>query len=88
MWNIMTRVILAPNDLMTPFDLRAQNFRVNLKLSLHYRGQKFFFEKMSEILFAISHDFSSISRTTLIMTFFSKTLQISNWSGHRNWYIF
>ena len=30
---IMIRVILAPNDLLTPFDLRAQNFRVNVEFS-------------------------------------------------------
>ena len=44
----MIRVILAPNDDLTPFDLRAQIFRVNVELSVHYRGQNFFFEKMSE----------------------------------------
>ena len=29
--NIMIRVILAPNDVLTPFDLRAQIFRVNVE---------------------------------------------------------
>ena len=38
----MTRVILASNDFLTPFDLRAQIFRVNVELSVHYRGQKIF----------------------------------------------
>ena len=45
---IMTRVILAPNDLLTLFELRAQNFRVNVEFSTCHRGQNFFFEKMSE----------------------------------------
>ena len=44
----MSRVILAQNDYLTPFDLRAQIFRVNVELSVHYRGQNFFFKKMSE----------------------------------------
>ena len=38
----MTRVILAPNDVLTPFDLRAQMLRVNVELSAYYRGQFFF----------------------------------------------
>ena len=37
---VMIRVMLAPNDLWTPFDPRAQNFRVNVELSVHYCGQK------------------------------------------------
>ena len=41
----MSRVILAQNDDLTPFDLRAQIFRVNVKLSAHYHEQKKF-EKM------------------------------------------
>ena len=44
----MSRVILAPNDVLTPFDLRAQNFRVIVEFSTCHRGQKFFPEKMSE----------------------------------------
>ena len=38
----MSRVILAPNDLLTPFDLRAENFRVNVEFSTCHRGQKNF----------------------------------------------
>ena len=44
----MFRVILAPNDLLTPFDLKAQNFRVNVEFSTQHRGGNFYFEKMSE----------------------------------------
>ena len=29
----ISRIILAPNDLLTPFDLRVQTFRVNVELS-------------------------------------------------------
>ena len=43
----MISVILVQNYVLTPFDLRAQIFRVNGELSAHYRGQKFF-EKMTE----------------------------------------
>ena len=39
---VMIRVILAPNDLLTPFNLRAQNFRVNVEFSTQHRGQKNF----------------------------------------------
>ena len=42
----MIRVILAPNDLLTSFDLRAQKFRVNVEFSLNI-VDKNFFEKMS-----------------------------------------
>ena len=44
----MTRVILAPNDDLTPFDLRAQIFRVNMELSVHYRGQNFFHDTLTK----------------------------------------
>ena len=43
----MTRVILTSNDVLTPFDLRAQIFRVNEELSA-YQGGQFFSKKMSE----------------------------------------
>ena len=39
---VMTRVILARNDVLTPFDLRVQIFRVNVEFSTCYRGQKNF----------------------------------------------
>ena len=42
---VMIRVVPGPNDLLTPFDLRAQNFRVDVEFSTCYRGQKFFFKK-------------------------------------------
>ena len=45
---VMTRVILARNDVLTPFDLRVQIFRVNVEFSTCYRGQKNYFEKISE----------------------------------------
>ena len=32
----MTRVILAQNDVLTPFDLRAQIFGVNVKIFTYY----------------------------------------------------
>ena len=44
---VITRVILARNDVLTPFDLRAQIFRVNVELSAYYHGQNNF-RKMSE----------------------------------------
>lgn len=37
--------IHAPNDVLTPFDLRSQILWVNVELSAHYRGQ-FFLEKI------------------------------------------
>ena len=46
---IMIRVILAPNDLLTPFDLRAQNFRVNVEFSTEHRGQNFFSKKCPKV---------------------------------------
>lgn len=35
-FEIMTRVILIPYDLVTPFDLEGQTFRVNVELSTYY----------------------------------------------------
>ena len=40
----INRVIHAQKERLTPFDLRAQIFRVNVNLSVYYRGQ-FFFRK-------------------------------------------
>ena len=45
---VITRLVLARNDLLTSFDLRAQIFRVNIEFSIYYHGQKFFSKKMSE----------------------------------------
>ena len=45
----MTGVILAPNDDWTLFELRAQIFRVNVELSVHYRGQKIFSQKFPKV---------------------------------------
>ena len=53
----MTRVILAPNDDLTPFDLRAQILRVNVELSVHYRGQKFFSKKCPKMIFRLEKIF-------------------------------
>ena len=49
----MCRVILAPNDDLTPFDLSAQIFRVNVELSVHYRGQNFFSKKCLKVTFRL-----------------------------------
>ena len=51
----MTRVIRASNDVLTPFDLRAQIFRVNVELSVHYRGQKICSQKCPKV--TLSHEF-------------------------------
>ena len=48
---VITRVILARNDVLTPFDLRAQIFRVNVELSAYYRVQKIFRKKYSKMTF-------------------------------------
>ena len=34
--NAMIRVIHAPKERLTPFDLRTKTFRVNVELSTHY----------------------------------------------------
>ena len=39
---LIIRVVLAPNDVLTPFDLRAQIFKVNMQLSAYNREQTFF----------------------------------------------
>ena len=49
----MIRVIIAPNDLLTLFDLRAQNFRVNVEFSTCHRGQKIFSKKCPKVTFRL-----------------------------------
>ena len=34
--SVITRVVLGPNDVLTPFDLRTQTFRVNVELATYY----------------------------------------------------
>ena len=51
----MNRVVFAPNDVLTQFDLRAQIFRVNVELSVHYRGLKIFSQKIPKV--TLSHEF-------------------------------
>ena len=45
------RVIFARNDLLTPFDLRAQNFRVTVEFSTQHRGSKFFRKNVRKKIF-------------------------------------
>ena len=54
---VMIRVILAPNDVLTPFDLRAQNFRVIVEFSTCHRGQKFFSKKCPKVTFRLEKKF-------------------------------
>ena len=48
----MIRVILAPKERLTPFDLRTQTFRVNVELSTYYHGhtRKIFLRTKKKIL--------------------------------------
>ena len=55
--SVMTRVILAPNDVLTPFDLRAQNFRVIVEFSTCHREQKFFSKKCPKVTFWLEKKF-------------------------------
>jgi len=48
----MIRVILAPNDVLTPFDQRAQIFMVNVELSAYQLVQEKFSKKISNDLSA------------------------------------
>ena len=45
----MIRVILAPNDLLTPIDLRAKTSWVNVKFFTYYHEQKVSSRKVSDI---------------------------------------
>ena len=47
----MTRLVLARNDLLTSFDLRAQIFRVNVEFSTCYHGINFFSKKCPKVTF-------------------------------------
>ena len=43
----MIRAILAPNDLLTPIDLRVKTFRVNVKFFTYYHKPKFSSRKVT-----------------------------------------
>ena len=53
----MIRLILAPRERLTPFDLRAQIFRVNVELSAHNRGQKNFSKKWPKMTSRLEKNF-------------------------------
>ena len=55
----MIRVILAPKERLTPFDLRGQIFRVNLEFSTYYRGLKIFSKKWPKVTFRLERKFFS-----------------------------
>ena len=57
---VIIRVILAPNDLLTPFDLRAQNFRVNVEFANYHRGQKIFSKKCPKVTFWLEKIFCQV----------------------------
>ena len=59
---VIIRVILAPNDLLTPFDLRAQNFRVNVEFANYHRGQKIFSKKCLKVTFRLEKKFLTHNR--------------------------
>ena len=61
----MVRVILAPKERLTPFDLRGQNFRVNVEFSTYYRGLKKI-DKMTE---------SDLSAQKKFFSFFFETVR-------------
>ena len=65
----MARVIHALNDDLTPFDLRAQILRVNVELSVHYRGQKIFSKKYLKVTFRLEKLISWIPRNFKIVIF-------------------
>ena len=56
----MTRVILAPKERLTPFDLRGQNFRVNVEFSTYYRGLKKFSKKWPKVTFRLEKKFLQV----------------------------
>ena len=66
----MSRVILARNDLLTLFDLRAQNFRVNVEFSTCHRGQKIFSKKCPKVTFRLEKK---------ILNYFLKQLLSDRW---------
>ena len=57
MLEIICRVIVAPNDLLTPFDLRAQMFRVNVEFSTCHHGQTFLSKKYPKVTFRLEFFF-------------------------------
>ena len=59
----MTRVILARNDVLTPFDLRAQILRVNVELSVQYRRQNFLSKKRPKVTLLKSHNLCVLSQS-------------------------
>ena len=62
---VMARVILAPKERLTPFDLMGQNFRVNVEFSTCHRGQK----KIQKITIVISY---SVFKLVLFLSYVSK----------------
>ena len=53
----MIRLVHAPKERLTPFDLKDQIFRVSVELSVYYRGQKFFPKKCPKVTFWLERKF-------------------------------
>ena len=54
----VTRLVLARNDLLTSFDLRAQIFRVNVEFPTFYHRQKIFLKKCPKVTFWLEKNVS------------------------------
>ena len=74
-WNVINRVILVPNDVLTPFDLRAQIFRVSMKLS----GKFFFSKKCPKVTFRLEHPWPLVADWISIKTKFLVVHCIPSW---------
>ena len=79
----MIRAILAPNDLLTPIDLRVKTCRVNVELFTYYHepkvsSRKVFFGNFYKILSSVAKmdikrlHFQSFSIQKVTFEFFSK----------------
>ena len=78
----MTRLILVPNDLLTPFDLKAQNFMIDVEFSTYHRGQNIFSKKCPRVtLFCIPASVVETTVQTLSEIDLAWRLQNSDQSG-------
>ena len=56
------------HDLLTPYDLRAQNFRVNVEFSTQHRGRNFISKKCPKVN-VLFRSFLELSRFNLMIRF-------------------
>ena len=87
-FEIMTRVILIPYDLVTPFDLEGQTFRVNVELSTFFKFMNVSLGCPPNSNFGYEYTWTPKPAQTELIRIVFQTVQGIYWFQHLYYFIF